>query len=424
MWSENTPTISTALPRIGPGLGCRSRIWMRVYNRLYNNPEMYADPLPANEKLLLQQLAFPNHANNNAAGYGTNPNAIWLSFIPSEYVDIYYAIYDEMKVLPIAEKEVIKVDKDVPRTYGLFARNSKLLRLQFPDMTNINIATDLSKTSHGEIATSSSSKSNKELSETTTTIIRSSLLSLLKSNSNIMTAYYISLKNILLAISYERGYCQGINFIVASLLIHFPYEREVYTIVAYLLKYRYVGILFDPKYSSLLDYIRIFEKKLRKHNRRIYRHFKKTEFTAVSYTIEWFTTCFIVSSPGELSLCVLDMLIAGFDNIMIKIGLSLLDSLEETLLSLDFEALHSNFKTLTLQADPIAVMARALCIDIGTSKNLLKEMAQKIESIDPSANGNLKFSRLSTMNIVSQDSNGLDTSKNALFTILFTAKYI
>lgn len=386
------------LPRIGPGLGCRSKIWMRVYNRLYNNEELQADPLTAKEKLLLQQLAFPN-INHLAKSYKDHPNALWLTFIPSEYRDYYESIFEELANLSISEREVIKIDKDVPRTYGLFARNSKMLKLTIPENTiSINIATELPP------------RHDSESDLRNTNILRSTLQQALsKPSCHIMTAYYISLKNILLAISFERGYCQGINFMVAALLLHFPYEREVYTIMAYLMKYRFVGILFDPKYSSLLDYIRIFEKKLRKHNRRIYRHFKKTEFTAVSYTIEWFTTCFIVSSPGELSLCVLDMLIAGFDNIMLKIGLSLLDHLEEALLALDFESLHANFKNMMMTADPIAVMARALCINIGTSNNLLRDMAHKIDSIDPSANGNLKFSRLSTMKIVERDP--LDQSK-------------
>lgn len=363
---------SSNLPKIGPGLGSRQRIWERVQAKIFNEtypannyplsnnlyPPVSSEsqqhsaqgrypstpyhasnlqPPPATpiassfiplinekERRLLQNLAnshnLPTHSSGSKSS-NKNSNSAWLEFIPTELIDIYYAIYDEMKVLPISEKEIMKIDKDVPRTFGLFARHARHLRLNFPAD---------------------------------------------------MSPYYDALKSILCAISYERGYCQGINFIVAAMLIQYPHEKQVYTILAYLLKYQHVGILFDPRYSSLLDYMRLFEKKLRKHNRTVYNHFKKCDFTTVSYAIEWFTTCFIVSSPGELSLCILDLLIAGFDNIMIRVGLSLLDFLEEKILQLDFEGLHQKFKFLMTNADPIVIMANAIKMKLDTEVNYLQ----------------------------------------------------
>lgn len=389
----------STLPKIGPGLGSRQRIWERVQAKIFNdaypsssyfstpgNGMSYgqgskSDSIPAaqstagrvypttpynnsnnnhlsssvnttnlppstpvassfipliseKERRLLQNLAnsqnLPTHSSNSKSSQFRNSNSAWLEFIPIELIDIYYAIYDEMKVLPISEKEIMKIDKDVPRTFGLFARHARHLRLNFPSD---------------------------------------------------MSPYYDALKSILCAISYERGYCQGINFIVAAMLIQYPHEKQVYTILSYLLKYQYVGILFDPRYSTLLDYMRLFEKKLRKHNRSVYNHFKKCDFTTVSYAIEWFTTCFIVSSPGELSLCVLDLLIAGFDNIMIRVGLSLLDFLEEKILQLDFEGLHQKFKFLMTNADPIVIMANAIKMKLDTEVNYL-QVAEQFVTID------------------------------------------
>ncbi len=362
----STSSSSTSiLTKIGPGLGSRQRIWERVQAKIFSDAYPYTTwqpnhhlpntdtpsryPLtlnntastiqqlppttpiassfipmiPEKERRLLQNLAnslnLPTHSSGSKSS--NNSNSAWLEFIPIELIDIYYAIYDEMKVLPISEKEIMKIDKDVPRTFGLFARHARHLRLNFPSD---------------------------------------------------MSAYYDALKSILCAISYERGYCQGINFIVAAMLIQYPHEKQVYTILSYLLKYQYVGILFDPRYSSLLDYMRLFEKKLRKHNRNVYNHFKKCDFTTVSYAIEWFTTCFIVSSPGELSLCVLDLLIARFDNIMIRVGLALLDFLEEKILQLDFEGLHQKFQFLMTNADPIVIMANAIKMKLDTEVNYLQ----------------------------------------------------
>jgi hypothetical protein len=283
--------VKTKLTKIGPGLGSRLRIWQKLYVWMSNLPNV-------NEKEMnvLRQLA------NGLS---------WIDFVPDEWKEIYSAMYDESVSLDINEKEIGKIDKDVPRTYSLFTKNARTLRLHFPSD---------------------------------------------------MKSYYTALKNVLVLASHERGYCQGINFIAAELLLELADEKTSFIVLSYLLKNRELEILFDPKYSALFDYMRIFEKKLRKYNLKLYKHFKKCDFRPSSYAIEWFTTCFIVTCPGELALCLLDLLVAGIDDIMIRAGLSLLTVLQHKLLRLDFEGLHENFKNYSLRADPTFVMLQALKI--------------------------------------------------------------
>lgn len=294
------------LPKIGPGLGSRSRIWGRVQQKLPFLKYRHTNSKTNEEILLIQRLAEGN---------------TWTDFIPPEWIDIYDAYFEETKSIPLPEREIAKIDKDVPRTFGLFVRNARLLRLNFP--------ADLS-------------------------------------------SYYNGLRDVLIAVSRDRGYCQGINFIAASILLHTHNVRQATIILNFLLKHRKLEILFDPKYSALMDYMRIFEKRLRKFVPNVYHHFKKCEFTVVSYAIEWFTTCFIVTSPGELSNCVLDLLIAGFEDIMIRVGLGLLKVLEDKLLRLDFEGLHQQFKHLVMTLDSYEIMVQALPIVVPRRMSLLE----------------------------------------------------
>lgn len=279
------------LPKIGPGLGSRSRIWSRVLQKVSSSNHI---SLPLEERHLLERLSRGD---------------TWIDFVPPEWVDIHAAQYEDSRSQPMDEREITKIDKDVPRTFGLFVRNSRIMRMTFP--------------------------------------------------SN-MDPYYDALKEVLILVARDRGYCQGINFLAASFLIHTGDRKESGILMSFLLKHRRLEILYDPRYSSLLDYMKIFEKRLRKYCPRLYRHFKRSEYTTVSYAIEWFTTCFIVTCPGELSLCVFDLLLAGFDDIMIRIGLGLLVVLEEKLLKLDFEGLHQQFKQLVMLVDPYLVMVHAL----------------------------------------------------------------
>ena len=45
-----------------------------------------------------------------------------------------------------------------------------------------------------------------------------------------------------------------------------------------------------------------------------------------------------------MSACFLDLLLLGFDDILLRVGLAIMDALEEQLLSLDLEELQMTFK--------------------------------------------------------------------------------
>jgi hypothetical protein len=298
--------MKTDLPKIGPGLGPRNKIWVKVKEKIIH--ENKVDIVKPLEYERLSSLATGKR---------------WLEMVPREWIDIYGALFDESKYFVIDPHERSKIDKDVNRTFSLFTRNARLLRLQF----KIN-----------------------------------------------MSGYAKALQTVLMAASHERGYCQGVNFLAAVFLLYEASEKDSFTLLCFLLKQRFVEILYNPKCSSLLEYMNYFEKRLRVHNKRVYKHFKAVDFSPICYAVEWFTTCFIVTCPGELSSCVLDLLLIGFDDIMIRVGLAMLDHLQDALLCLDLENLQLQFKPLTTSADPYDVMYRALTIPVpkNTRQNILE----------------------------------------------------
>lgn len=245
----------------------------------------------------------------------------WLDLIPQEWKDFYSAIYNESDIIAIEQKEANKIDKDVYRTYTLFIRNAKYLKYQFPED---------------------------------------------------MTDYYVSLAKVLELVSINRGYCQGINFIAAEILLELANIKDAYIVLAYLLSNCQLEILFDNRYSALFDYMRIFEKKLRKYNPKLYKHFKKYDYRSASYAIEMFTTMFVVTSPGELSLCLIDLILGDVNDILIKTGLSLLTALQPRLLRLNFEELHENFKDYALRVDVVIVIVQALKIQFQENNSVIK----------------------------------------------------
>lgn len=237
----------------------------------------------------------------------------WGDMVPREWKDIYGAMFDESLKFPIDERERINISKDVNRTFGAFTRN-RLMQIQF------------------------------RLND---------------------VKYSESLKAVLLASSHERRYCQGFNFLAALFILNESSDKESFILLCFLLRQRHLEILFNPACSSLLEYMKVFEKRLRSNNRNVFRHFRSIGFDTICYAIEWFTTCFIVSSPssGELSSCVVDMLLLGFTDPLLRVGLAVLDCLEPYMLTLTLEDLQLQFKTLTRQVDVIDVLTRALSLE-------------------------------------------------------------
>ena len=253
----------------------RKNIWKQVQQKI------------ADEQLPLQSEKDGMRLERLASGVA------WLDWVPSEWKDIYGALYDEAQSFQILETEKTKIEKDVHRTFGLFTRNARILRLQFR----------------------------------------------LK-----MSQYYESLQAVLIAASHEREYCQGINFLAAVFLLSESSERDAFTLLCFLLRHRHLESLFNYRCSSLVEYMKLFEKRLRVNNPFVYKHFKLVGFGTVCYAIEWFTTCFIVTCPGDLSACVIDLLLAGCEDAMIRVGLAIIDKLGAHLLKMDLEELQINFK--------------------------------------------------------------------------------
>jgi hypothetical protein len=248
-------------------------------------------------------------------------NNKWIDKVPFEWREIYGAIYDEAKHFKIAESQLASIGKDVHRTFGLFSRNLPHIR------------------SHVETK---------------------------------LEQYYASLTSILIASSHERNYCQGYNFLAAAFLLSEANERDAFAVLCFVLRQRHLEILFNSKCSSLLEYMKLFEKKLRKHNKAVYNHFRTMGYSTVCYAIEWFTTCFIVTSPGLLSCCVLDLIVAGFEDIMIRIGLAVMDYLEVKILESSLEALQENFRLMVTTVDVSTVMLNALILPLDRRQNALQ----------------------------------------------------
>lgn len=313
----------------------RKKFWLSVKASVTHNdtvivhkniPDKYADNLCTGKIIVtddLKELFVKtdefHQVNKLIEGF------TWFDFILTEWIDIYGAMFDEgeAEAANIDPNVKIKISKDIHRTFGLFSKSS-----------NSNMLSSTYKIKSSE--------------------------------------YFTSLEKVLCLASPIRGYTQGMNFLAAFFLLATANDaKKTYILLVYVLKHRYLDILYDPKCSSLQEYMKTFDKKLRRHNKKVYQTLKEKGFLNVCFSLEWFTTCFIVSAPKNLAPYILDLVFADIPDILLRVGLAIMNHLEDYIIKSSIDDLHMNFKKMVMNIDPLQVIPDALLINLGKS-NILR----------------------------------------------------
>lgn len=171
----------------------------------------------------------------------------WLDMVPQEWIEIYGAIFDESDSFTYDESQLRRIGRDVTRTFGAFSKQSKIADF--------------------------------------------ALRNTLETNIN-------SLRIVLKILSHKLNYTQGMNYIAAMIILVEPSIRNCFILLCFLLFQRHIHVLMNPNSSSLSEYVKVFDRKLRKFNKPAYKHFQNLNYFSLCFAVEWFTTCFIVSNPG------------------------------------------------------------------------------------------------------------------------------
>ncbi|KEG07755.1 rab6 GTPase activating protein [Trypanosoma grayi] len=135
------------------------------------------------------------------------------------------------------------------------------------------------------------------------------------------------------------GYCQGMAFIAAVLLLHAP-EEEAFAML--------VQLFFSPLYRLRELYLpgfpllRIFFAVLRRLIERLlptlHRHFEDAGVDVVFFASQWFLTLYTYQFPLDFSCRVWDLFLVTGWRVMFQVAIAILQGEQEQLLALDMEA--------------------------------------------------------------------------------------
>ncbi|KAL5700138.1 hypothetical protein ACHQM5_025624 [Ranunculus cassubicifolius] len=146
---------------------------------------------------------------------------------------------------------------------------------------------------------------------------------------------HASLRRVLVGYSFrdsDVGYCQGLNYVAALLLLVMKTEEEAFWMLAVLLENVLVTDCYTDNLSGCHIEQRVFKDLLAKKCPRIAAHLESMEFDVSLVTTEWFLCLFSKSLPSETTMRVWDVLFNEGAKVLFQVALAIFKMKEDELL--------------------------------------------------------------------------------------------
>lgn len=141
----------------------------------------------------------------------------------------------------------------------------------------------------------------------------------------------------------EVGYCQGLSFLAATLLLHMPEEQAFCILVKLMYDYR-LRDLYKDGFDNL--HLRLYQlnKLIEEHLSPLSVHFAEHNIETHMFASQWFLTLFTARFPLFFVFHIIDIfLLQGIDTLF-QIAIALLTMYKKDLLLLDFEGILKYFR--------------------------------------------------------------------------------
>ncbi|KAK4318251.1 hypothetical protein Pmani_010736 [Petrolisthes manimaculis] len=141
----------------------------------------------------------------------------------------------------------------------------------------------------------------------------------------------------------EVGYCQGLSFLAAALLLHMPEEQAFCVLVKMMFEYG-LRDLFRDGFEIL--HMRFYQlgKLLEEQLPELSQHFQEQGVEIHMFASQWFLTLYTAKFPLFMVFHYLDLfLLTGLESVF-QVALALLQMSKKELLALDFEGILKYFR--------------------------------------------------------------------------------
>ncbi|XP_077298006.1 GTPase activating protein and centrosome-associated isoform X2 [Arctopsyche grandis] len=141
----------------------------------------------------------------------------------------------------------------------------------------------------------------------------------------------------------EVGYCQGLSFVAATLLLHMPEEQAFCVLVKLMYSYG-LRELYKDGFEVLTLRLYQLHRLMEEHMEDLRNHFANMGVEPHMFASQWFLTLFTARFPLPLVFHIVDIfLLQGMDTLF-QVALALLAKSKKDLMQLDFEGILKYFR--------------------------------------------------------------------------------
>lgn len=134
------------------------------------------------------------------------------------------------------------------------------------------------------------------------------------------------------------GYCQGMSYLAAVLLMQLEEEEAFWALTALLDKPKYLGEMFDISLTKVQHQAKMFDQFLKHRKPKLYRHMESVGVLSIHFVMPWFLTLFTSLPCWDSVLAVWDLIILQGLLAVFRTALTIIELLEPKLMDLNEEA--------------------------------------------------------------------------------------
>ncbi|XP_043561574.1 TBC1 domain family member 10A isoform X1 [Chiloscyllium plagiosum] len=132
----------------------------------------------------------------------------------------------------------------------------------------------------------------------------------------------------------QIGYCQGMSYIAAMLLMNMQEEDAFWALVVLLEKPKYLAGFYEHSLDTIQRHAKIFQQLLKHRMPCLWQHMENLEVAPLLFITTWFLTLFTSLPCWDSVLAIWDLIILDGINVIFSTGLCILQLLEPRLLAM------------------------------------------------------------------------------------------
>eukprot|EP00053_Salpingoeca_punica_P018262 m.178543 g.178543 ORF g.178543 m.178543 type:complete len:1507 (+) comp17396_c0_seq1:283-4803(+) len=175
----------------------------------------------------------------------------------------------------------------------------------------------------------------------------------------------------------EIGYCQGLSFVSAVLLLHMPEEEAFIVFTKVMMNYG-VREMFKPGFEALQLKFYQLERLIEEQLPDVYTHFKEQRVEVHMFASQWFLTLFAAKFALPVAYRIMDLVLCEGAIVLFYIAMGLLRLARKDIIRLEFEELLHYFR-LTLPRTFVTDEQATDLIRAAYSTKIVEKKLQKYE---------------------------------------------